>query len=249
MRKPIRFIAPLIAGLLVALAVAAGDPAPLGAQNGCTGVDDVCPPASTDGGSPFSNSFGGFPFGGSQPAGNPPPELGETFNLELLKGECFVDGIPLEDVERIQVGDIVNCRSGVALLYAAKAGGGIQVARLWNGTVKVVSQSTETGLTILKLVGPLGATATSASAEGEPVAVAAARRSRGLFARSRGRFRTRGRVASATVRGTTWRMVDTHFGTWTKVLKGKGVRLCNRQRPGRCVILRAGQSRLILARR
>jgi hypothetical protein len=218
-------------------------------------------PTSGDGGfpTPPGGFCPGFPFcspgggGGGTGDGDGDPGgtvLGQSFNLRLLSGECFVDGEPLEDVKKIPVGSIVNCRNGVALLFAAKPGGGVQRIRVWNGAFKVASQSTQTGLTILKLVGPLGPTATSASADGEPVATAARkRRSRGLFARSTGRFRTRGRVASATVRGTTWRMVDTRIGTWTKVLKGKGVRLCTRQRPRRCRVLRAGQSRLIAVRR
>jgi hypothetical protein len=53
--------------------------------------------------------------------------------------------------------------------------------------------------------------------------VEAARRSRSLFGSGRGRFRTRGRHSSATVRGTRWLQKDTCAGTVTTVKSGKVV--------------------------
>ena len=44
---------------------------------------------------------------------------------------------------------------------------------------------------------------------------------RRLRARARGRYRTRGRHSAATVRGTTWTVVDRCDGTLTKVRRGK----------------------------
>ena len=49
---------------------------------------------------------------------------------------------------------------------------------------------------------------------------AAARRGRSLFANVRGRFRTRGRNSTATVRGTEFLVKDSCAGTLTTVVKG-----------------------------
>ena len=51
-------------------------------------------------------------------------------------------------------------------------------------------------------------------------AAAARKRKRRLFSSVKGRFRTRGRNASATVRGTSWTMTDTCAGTLTVVKSG-----------------------------
>jgi hypothetical protein len=49
---------------------------------------------------------------------------------------------------------------------------------------------------------------------------AARTRRRKLFGNARGRFRTRGRNSSATVKGTKWTMTDTCAGTLTVVSRG-----------------------------
>ena len=50
--------------------------------------------------------------------------------------------------------------------------------------------------------------------------VASAVRARKLWGRGKGRFRTRGRNSSATVRGTTWLQKDTCTTTTTVVREG-----------------------------
>lgn len=53
-----------------------------------------------------------------------------------------------------------------------------------------------------------------------PKGGAARKRSRRLFGNAHGRYRTRGRHSSATVRGTKWSMTDTCSGTLTVVSRG-----------------------------
>jgi hypothetical protein len=63
-----------------------------------------------------------------------------------------------------------------------------------------------------------------------------------LRARARGRFRTRGRYAAATIRGTSWTMTDRCDGTLTRVTSGRVlVRDLHRRRN---VLVRAGKSYL-----
>ena len=72
------------------------------------------------------------------------------------------------------------------------------------------------------------------------------RRVRRLFGEGKGRFRTRGRFSSATVRGTTWQTIDRCDGTLTRVPRsamGSKVSVRDLVR-GRTVTLRAGQSYL-----
>ena len=70
---------------------------------------------------------------------------------------------------------------------------------------------------------------------------------RSLWGNGKGRFRTRGRYAAATVRGTRWRTVDRCDGTLTVVRQGVvEVRDLTR---GRTVRVRAGRSYLAPARR
>jgi hypothetical protein len=73
-------------------------------------------------------------------------------------------------------------------------------------------------LTGLRLVGGDFGACASAARKG---ATAARRRVRSLFGHAHGRFRSRGRSSSATVRGTKWVTEDTCEGTRTDDLEGK----------------------------
>ena len=70
---------------------------------------------------------------------------------------------------------------------------------------------------------------------------------RRLRANARGRFRTRGRNSSATVRGTRWDVIDRCDGTLTKVSRGRVV--VRDFRLKRNVTVRAGKRYLARARR
>jgi hypothetical protein len=79
-----------------------------------------------------------------------------------------------------------------------------------------MSQSTKTrGLTEMVMSGSLSCP----TGKGKVVA-AARKRSRALWGNGHGRFRTRGRSSSATVRGTEWYSKDTCKGTETRVVRG-----------------------------
>jgi Ca2+-binding RTX toxin-like protein len=73
------------------------------------------------------------------------------------------------------------------------------------------------------------------------------RRVRRLFGRGRGRFRTRGRYSSVTIRGTTWSVEDRCDGTLTRITSGRAVVFDFARK--RRVALRRGQSYLARPRR
>ena len=78
-------------------------------------------------------------------------------------------------------------------------------------------------------------------------AQAAKAKSRKLWGDGKGKFRTRGRYSSATVRGTIWLVQDTCEGTLTRVRQGVvSVRDSAR---GKTVLVRAGRSYLAKPRR
>ena len=82
-----------------------------------------------------------------------------------------------------------------------------------------------------------------------PRAFASAARSKGrpLWGNGHGRFRTRGRYGSATVRGTLWLTEDRCEGTLVRVRRGR-VSVADHVR-GRTALVRAGHSRLVRAPR
>ena len=104
------------------------------------------------------------------------------------------------------------------------------------------------GLTELRLKGSsFRRCRTRGSAARAGAAQLSRRTVRRLRANARGRFRTRGRNSSATVRGTVWTTTDRCDGTLTKVTRGRvAVRDFRRKKT---VLVRAGKSYLARARR
>ena len=74
----------------------------------------------------------------------------------------------------------------------------------------------------------------------------AARTIRRLRGSANGRFRTRGRNSSATVRGTVWTVTDRCDGTLTKVTRGKVA--VRDFRAKKTIVLRSGKRYLAKAR-
>src|SRR5205823_13476339 len=84
-----------------------------------------------------------------------------------------------------------------------------------------VEQKKKESLTTLSLSGGNLKSCGKKLPPGGSAKVSAARKKRRkLFSNVKGRFRTRGRNSTATVRGTEWRTTDTCAGTLTEVKKG-----------------------------
>ena len=167
----------------------------------------------------------------------PLPVLGQTVVVEAIGNGVRVRRrgsrrfVPLTNAQGIPVGSTVDPGRGtVRMTSAANKQGGTQTGD-FRGTRFVVSQrSSNSPVTVLKLTGPI-------TPPGE--ASAAARRRRSLFGSGRGRFRTRGRHGSATVRGTKWITEDRPNGTLFRVKEGEVV--VRDFTVGRLVTVRAGQ--------
>jgi hypothetical protein len=191
---------------------------------------------------------------GDEPPVVPPPIVGKTAAAAPLKGTVLIkvpggQFVELTEATGIPVGSILDTTKGqVSLTFATNAQGGTQRGSFSEGQFQV-QQTKKNPLTTLSMVGGgLNACKTKlpkGGAKKPELATAARKRRRTLFSSVKGRFRTRGRNSSATVRGTKWRMTDTCTGTKTTVTQGTVVVRDLRLR--RNVIVKAGHSYLARA--
>jgi hypothetical protein len=159
------------------------------------------------------------------PVATPPPAIGKTANAAVVKGTVKVKlkgksgFVKLQAGQQVPLGSTFDTTRGtVALDTSAGLGKPLQHGE-FNGGLFTVKQPSKNPLTTLSMTGGgLGKCGRRVPAGG-----AAKRRSRTLFSSVKGRFRTRGRNSSATVRGTKWTMTDSCGGTLTIVKQGSVV--------------------------
>jgi hypothetical protein len=166
-----------------------------------------------------SNSYGGW--GGSfivvgAPEGPDDPEAVAT-------GDVTVNGKPFS-TGRIAYGSSVDVTHGTLKLTATGVGSlftfgdGVDSARFKLNKIATKVGKTRRTTAELALNGgdfgvcSAGAARASAGPAGKPV--------RSLWTQGKGRFRTKGRYSSATIRGTKWQTTDQCDGTLTTVTEG-----------------------------
>ncbi len=174
----------------------------------------------------------------------PAPTPGQDVNATPIAGDVLVkvagtpQFVPLTVPSLVPVGSQFDATKGRVQLTAARAGGITDTSQFYDGTFQV-SQPTPTAIAELRLV--LG----DFSVCSLPSFTAAdknKRRVRRLWGSGKGKFRTRGRYSSATVRGTVWRTEDRCDGTLTQVQEGSvTVRDIGRKKD---IVVRAGKSYL-----
>jgi hypothetical protein len=133
--------------------------------------------------------------------------------------------VPLDDAAEIPVGSLVDARRGAVRLRAASDARGSSQVGVFSGAMFRVAQRRRVhAYTVLKLAGGSFASCRAGTSAAGAV-TASSRRSRAvrrLWGRSRrGRFRTRGRHGTATVRGTIWSTADRCDGTMVRVRRGR----------------------------
>jgi hypothetical protein len=155
----------------------------------------------------------------------PPPVQGKAVNVDPVKGSVLVKlpgkttFVPLPDAEQVPVGTTVDAREGTVRLFSVAKGGRLQSADFYEGVFQV-QQKPGQALTQAKLVGgsfrgcPKASRATSAAKRRRTSSV------RHLWGSGSGQFRTAGRFASATIRGTRWLTDDRCNGTLVRVTAG-----------------------------
>src|SRR3954471_3156305 len=143
----------------------------------------------------------------------PKPVTGKRALVQTLKGKVTVNGTPLGKKPRaVRMGAKIDTTHGTVKLVTTKGGGKTQFGTFSQGAFVLGQTKGKKPLTDLKLAGG----DFSACAPKQQRAHAAKRIRRRLFGHAHGRFRTRGRNSSATVRGTKWVTEDTCEGTRTQ---------------------------------
>jgi hypothetical protein len=162
----------------------------------------------------------------------PKPVFARTAMLETVSGTVLVKApgaaafVPLGTLTSVPLGTTVDTTAGtVQLTAAADRRGHVQTGRFYEGVFRLTQTTASSrlqggrkvGITVLTLAGapPSGCGATLSRAT-----MATNHTTRRLWGNAHGNFRTEGRYASATVRGTKWLTEDTCGGTVIKVARG-----------------------------
>jgi hypothetical protein len=119
----------------------------------------------------------------------------------------------------IPIGSVINATRGTVRLVTASRVGARTQSGLFDGGAFVVTQQ-RSELTNLTLVGGRSPASCTATHRGAHAAIVSAAVLRTLHGRARGRFRTQGRYAAATVRGTDWTTMDRCDGTFLVDTRG-----------------------------
>jgi hypothetical protein len=126
--------------------------------------------------------------------------------------------VRMTDAMQVPVGAELDASRGRVSMTSSKgATGGVQTAQFYSGRFQALQSAREKGLTEVRMTQPLTCKGTTRA---KTTAAARKVRSRKLWGSGKGRFRTRGRNSSATVRGTTWLQKDTCTTTTTSVKQG-----------------------------
>jgi hypothetical protein len=186
----------------------------------------------------------------------PPPRYGHSLDVGLVSGTVFIRPpggatFRLANTDRrIPIGSLIDTRRGMIDLRAAATSGAHAVKvqdGQFDGGRFTVRQRASVPVPEVRLAGgsrrscaaagtgPAGSSTVTTASRTLPLGLI-----RLLRAHGPGRFRTIGRSAAATVRGTVWLTADYCNGTLVKVTEGV-VAVRNRA-TGATVTLRAGQS-------
>jgi sugar lactone lactonase YvrE len=151
----------------------------------------------------------------------PSPNAGKTVNVRVVKGTVRIKRrgsrkfVRLTAARQIPVGSTIDARRGtVEITSAADLNGTTQTGQFYKGVFVVAQKRSANPITDLKLTGTSFKRCSRAAraSKGGPV--------RRLWGTASGKFRTKGKYASAAVRGTTWLTEDRCTGTLVRVTVG-----------------------------
>lgn len=135
----------------------------------------------------------------------------------------IVRRVPLQDKVVLPLRSIVDTVAGQVKVASAPTTRKIQTVTLEDGAFNITQTTAKAAITQFALQGgdfnvcPTAAGRRASAAAGKK---ASTKTVRTLWANGKGKFRTKGRYASATVRGTRWQTVDRCDGTLIKVERG-----------------------------
>lgn len=156
------------------------------------------------------------------PPGEPDPTLGRTAAVDATRGRVVVTrpgGKPQRlgpNPGLLPIGTKVDVSQGkVELWFDTADGKGQHRGFFYQGIFRIRSQDRRTGLVTFQLDRPTRCARTRKGA-----ARSAGKKKNKLWGDAKGRFRTRGKFAAATVRGTKWSTEDACDRTTVAVLNG-----------------------------
>jgi sugar lactone lactonase YvrE len=155
----------------------------------------------------------------------PPPQTGQTANAEPAGGTVKVKTpgsnqfVLLTAAQQIPIGSIVDVTKGTIALTTTASATTTQTATFFAGVFKLAQDKSAAPVTELQLFGGnfrklCGTSAGALASAGKKKVV------RQLWGVGKGRFRTKGRYASAAIRGTEWLTQDRCDGTLVRVKAG-----------------------------
>jgi hypothetical protein len=147
--------------------------------------------------------------------GPPKPVAGESVNLEPVEGTIELQ-CPGEDAyskltafKQVPLGCLINTRRGVVNLTASKGQSGeLQGGHFWGGVFITGQKAGDNQEVELKLAGRRMCERRGSKQKPLATLSKSGRRGRKLWGSGKGNYKTSGSYGSATVRGTTWLVVD-----------------------------------------
>lgn len=161
-------------------------------------------------------------------AADPKPQTGKSVVVKRTGGVVLVSKRGSSRATRlgraavrVPVGSTIDASNGNVKLTstANRSGSKRQSAAFYDGAFTVTQNKASAPITELTLAGGDFSNCTAGKAAKGITAAASSRRR--LWGRGRGRFRTRGRNGTATVRGTTWLTEDLCEGTMATARSGR----------------------------
>jgi hypothetical protein len=128
--------------------------------------------------------------------------------------------VTLTDASQIKIGSIIDVTNGTIDLTTTAAQNATQTARFYAGVFKLTQPKSAKPVTELQLFG--GNFKKLCGTAGKSLASAARKKKviRQLWGVGKGSFRTKGKYASASIRGTQWLTQDRCDGTLIRVTQG-----------------------------
>jgi hypothetical protein len=181
------------------------------------------------------------------------PQPGVIVGARAVRGRVLVKEpgtgkfVELSGTTEIPVGSQVDTTRGVISLTSGLGGGKTNSSQFYDGLFTILQKRARNSFMTLRLDGGSFRACGRSSSLSTLGADAKKKPVRRLWGNGKGRFQTRGRYSSATVRGTKWLVEDRCNGTLTRVLSGV-VRVRD-FRARKNVNVRAGRSYLARASR
>jgi hypothetical protein len=184
----------------------------------------------------------------------PTPVFGRSAAVRTVSGTVLIEQpgskafIPLSAVTSVPLGTTIDTTNGTVQLTSARSpNGGTETGQFYSGVFKLTQTKARSSLKGGRSVGFTDLTITGGTPSGCASAARASSSSthqvRRLWGNAHGNFRTTGRDATATVKGTKWLTEDTCTGTLVKV--ARGIVAVEDLRTGKTVLVRAGHSAVV----